>query len=394
MCQCRRNPYITDNPFWIQQEYRAFAHDDIESFHRSIPGYRPTPLIGLPALAERLDLGELVVKDESHRFGLKAFKAMGASYAIFRFVKEQWERQLGVQFELTNLYQAGLLNQLDLRPLCTATDGNHGRAVAWFAGLIGQRAVIYVPAGTVQARIDNIRREGAQVVIIDGDYDETVRRMAGDAERHGWHVISDTSYPGYTQVPAWIMAGYTTMFREITQARQALNVPGHFTHVFLQSGVGSFAASAAWYFTHHNDRPRLIAVEPTQADCLMESIRHGDGQARVSRGSSRTIMAGLNCGTPSLIAWPLIRDSYNYFMTISDEYARKAMRRYYYPESADPRVTSGESGAAGLAALLALIENPGLSETKHNLGLGSDSRVLLFNTEGDTDPDNFAAIVK
>ncbi|UCE24261.1 MAG: diaminopropionate ammonia-lyase [Candidatus Zixiibacteriota bacterium] len=393
MCQCSRNPYLTDSPFWIQQEYRAFECDDIQSFHRSIPGYQPTPLVRLPALAERLGVAELSIKDESHRLGLKAFKAMGASYAIYRFIKQRWERQLGVQFEAANLFDPGAISQLDLRPFCTATDGNHGRAVAWFSRLTGQRAVIYIPTGTVRARIDNIRGEGAQVTVIDGDYDETVRRMATDAERNGWHVISDTSYPGYTQIPAWIMAGYTTMFREITEARLMSGHRHHFTHVFVQAGVGSFAASAAWYYTHQDCRPNLVAVEPTQADCLMASIRHGDGQPQVSRGNSQTIMAGLNCGTPSLIAWPLIRDSYSLFLTISDDYVKKAMRQYYYPEGADSRIISGESGAAGLAAVLALLENKNLIRAKQDLNLNSDSRVLLFNTEGDTDPENFATIV-
>ena len=389
MCQFAFNPYLTDNPFWVQQEYASFENEDITTFHRSIPGYKPTPLIRLNGLAKELGVADVFVKDESHRFGLKAFKAMGASYAIYRFIKSEWEKKFGVQFEIANLYRPDMLARLDLWPFCTATDGNHGRAVAWFANMIGQKSVIYVPAGTVAARRTNIRNHGAQVVVIDGDYDRTVARMADDAERNGWKVISDTAYGGYTQIPAWIMAAYTTMFREIDKVAKE----SRFTHIFLQSGVGSFAGAAAWYYHDKENQPKLISVEPMQADCLLESIRHGNGQPRTSRGSFETMMAGLNCGAPSLVAWPLIRDRFSLFMAVSDEFGKKAMRYYYKPVFDDPQIISGESGAAGLAALLALVESDSLVEAKARLELDASSKVLLFNTEGDTDPDNFKSII-
>jgi diaminopropionate ammonia-lyase len=394
MCQYSFNPYLTDQPSWRLKEYAAFENDDIKAFHRSIPGYRPTPLVRLLSLASRLGVAEVYIKDESHRFGLKAFKALGASYAAYRFIKQQWEKQLGVQFELANLYHPELLSQLGLGPFCTATDGNHGRALAWFARLIDHRVVIYVPFSTVAARIENIRREGAQVVVIEGDYDETVRRMAGDAERYGWHVISDTSYSGYTQIPSWIMAGYITMFREITDACLANNDEAGFSHIFLQAGVGSFAAAAAWFYGRQKKSTVLIAVEPTEADCLIESVRHGGGEPKTSCGSAKTIMAGLNCRTPSLIAWPLIRDKFSLFLSVSDDYSRRAMRQFYFPWAGDSRIVSGESGAAGLAALLAIVESDRLAPVRSRIGIGADSRVLIFNTEGDTDPEHFRRIVK
>jgi diaminopropionate ammonia-lyase len=394
MCQYSFNPYLTDQPLRRLEEYEAFDNDDITPFHRSIPGYQPTPLVRLPNLAARLGVGEIFVKDESHRFGLKAFKAMGASYAAYRFIKQQWERQLGVRFELANLYHSELLSQLGLRPLCTATDGNHGRALAWFARLINHRAVVYVPSSTVAARIENIRREGAQVVVIEGDYDETVRRMAGDAERHGWHVVSDTSYSGYKQIPSWIMAGYTTMFREIADASRANNDEGDFSHVFVQAGVGSFAAAAAWFYGREKKSPVLIAVEPTEADCLLESVRHGGGEPRTSCGGAKTIMAGLNCRTPSLIAWPLIRDKFGLFLSVSDDYSRGAMRQFHSPRGGDSRIISGESGAAGLAALMAIVESDRLAPVRSKIKIRADSRILIFNTEGDTDPGHFRRVVE
>lgn len=383
------NPRLTDTPLWDDPDYASFMADDITEFHQSIHGYQPTPLVSLAGLSAELAVKRILVKDESHRFGLKAFKAMGASYAIYRFIKQEWEKQLGVQFEIDNLYDSRLLTQLDLRPFCTATDGNHGRAVAWFANKIHQKAVIYVPACTVPARIENIRREGAEVVVVDGGYDETVRRMAREAEQQGWHVISDTSYEGYTRVPAWIMAAYTTMFREIDRATSGID----FTHVIVQAGVGSFAGAAAWYYFHKENRPFLMTVEPAEADCVFESINGGEGEPIVSRGSQQTIMAGLNCGTISLNAWPLIRDRVALALTISDDYSRQAMRRYYHPLGNDSRIISGESGAAGLAALLALATDPGLKEAARGAGVGSDSAILVFNTEGDTDPEHFESVV-
>ncbi|UCG62946.1 MAG: diaminopropionate ammonia-lyase [Candidatus Zixiibacteriota bacterium] len=391
MCDYSLNRHVTDNPVWSDPEYTAFLSEDIEEFHRSVPGYSFTPLVRLSCLARKIGVREILVKDESHRFGLKAFKSMGASYAIYRFIKRVWENRFGVKFEIANLYDPALLAQIDLRPFCTATDGNHGRAVAWFANKIGQRAVIYIPSCAVKARIDNIRKEGAEVVVVDGSYDQTLKRMAQDAEEQGWHVISDTSYPGYTEVSAWIMAAYTTMFREIDRALDdSAETPP--SHAIFQVGVGSFAGAAAWYYLQKRNPPLLIGVEPTEADCILESIRHGDGELRSSRGSLRTIMAGLNCGTPSLNAWPLIRDGFRLAVAISDESCRKAMRQFYHPVGDDPRVISGESGAAGLAALIALATAEKLAEAKERLEIGSDSTILVFNTEGDTDPEHFREV--
>ena len=336
---------------------------DVEAFHRTLPGFAETPLVALPGLARELGVGELWVKDESRRVGLNAFKVLGASYAIHRFMQSQ---------------PAG-------RPLtfATATDGNHGRAVAWSAKRLGQKAVIFVPRNTVPARIEAIRGEGAEVVVVDGSYDDAVRRAAADAKAHGWQVISDTAYEGYTEIPGWIMEGYTTLFAE--SARQ---LPAPPTVVFLQAGVGGLACAGVLHYVRHGERPTLVCVEPTDADCLRESAASPDGSLREAKGKQDSIMAGLNCGTPSLLAWPVIRAGMDGFLAVGDDRAREAMRRF-----AAEGVVSGESGAGGLAGLLALRQEPDLAGAARDLGIGPQARVLLISTEGATDPASYERIV-
>ncbi len=336
---------------------------DVEAFHRTLPGFAETRLVALPDLARALGVGALWVKDESTRCGLNAFKVLGASYAIHRLLE----------------------TVRPARPptFATATDGNHGRAVAWAARRLGHPAVIFVPRNTVKARIEALRSEGAEVVVVDGTYDDTVRRAAADAARHGWQVISDTAYPGYTEIPGWIVEGYTTLFAE--SARQMGGAP---THVFLQAGVGGLAAAGTVFYRREGSRPTLVSVEPLDADCLRESIASPDGGIREAKGRQDSIMAGLNCGTPSLLAWPVIRAGVRAFLAVDDDYAREAMRRY-----AAASVVSGESGAAGLAGLLAIAGEPGLAAARRSLGLGADARVLLISTEGATDPANWRAVV-
>jgi diaminopropionate ammonia-lyase len=321
---------------------------DARAFHRTLPGYAPTLLVALPELAQKLGAKNLWVKDESKRFGLNAFKALGASYAIHRFLKGR--NAEGITFT-------------------TATDGNHGRAVAWTAARLHQRAVIYVPGNTSRARIDALKEEGAEVVVVDGNYDETVVRAAKDAEKFGRQVISDTAWPGYTEIPRWIMEGYETLFDEIDE-----QIPKAPTLVMLQAGVGGLAYAGACHY-RRGKGPRLICVEPTDADCLLESIASPDGSIQVAKGKQNSIMAGLNCGTPSLVAWPLLREALDGFVAVDDAYAEDAMRQLA------PKVVSGESGAAGLAGLLALPKE----------AQGQD--VLLISTEGDTDPESYRRIL-
>lgn len=381
---------------------------DARAFHRALPGYAPTPLVSMPVLAEALGLKSVWVKDESKRFGLNAFKALGASYAVYKFLKSQADARREWVF-------------------ATATDGNHGRAVAWTARRLGHKAVVFVPRNTVKARIDAIRGEGAEVAVVDGTYDETVKHAAAESEKHGWQVISDTAYPGYMQIPAWIMEGYTTLFEEAQEQIGALGVGGPHA-VFVQAGVGGLACSAALFYQRFASRaaeqgaeksaekgaekgaekidpvlvsPVLISVEPLDADCLLESIASPDGSIRQAKGGQNSIMAGLNCGTPSLLAWPVIRSAFRGFLAVDDDYAKAAMRRLAggtggdasVVAEGDASVVAGESGAAGLAGLLALCQEPGLESARKELGLGKNSRVLILNTEGDTDPENYRRIV-
>jgi diaminopropionate ammonia-lyase len=386
------NPHRLAEPISDPDLHVLFAAPETRLFHQSLPGFGTTPMLRLKGLTAKLGVGEIFVKDESQRLGLKAFKVLGASYATFRHLKQRCEERTGVEYSIEHFHQRIHREILGPQTFCTATDGNHGRAVAWTARTLRERAVIFMPAGSARARIEAIRGEGAEVIIVDGGYDLAVIRAQEAAESNDWQIISDTSYCGYHKIPRWIMAGYTTMFHEITE--QLANYGDSTVDaVFIQAGVGALAAAAAWYYSQSEYQPTLISVEPTHADCLMASAQGEDGSLRSSAGEQDSIMAGLNCGTPSLIAWPLIRDRFDAFTSIPDQYALDAMRKYYYPVDADPCLTSGESGAAGLGALLALTSDPQLRRHLHKLNLGPTSRILLLNTEGDTDPENFQNVV-
>jgi diaminopropionate ammonia-lyase len=249
-----------------------------------------------------------------------------------------------------------------------------------------------MPSGSAQARIDAIKGEGAEVIIVDGNYDLAVIKAQEAAESNGWQIISDTSYCGYLKIPRWIMAGYTSMFQEITE-QLAESGDARIDAIVIQAGVGALAAAAAFYYSQSEHQPMLISVEPTHANCLLVSAQSGDGSLHSSTEDQDSIMAGLNCGTPSLVAWPLIRDRFDAFVSIPDNYALEAMRKYYHPADSDPRIISGESGAAGLAALLALTTESSLRQHFDHLNIGPQSRILLLNAEGDTDPDNFHEVV-
>lgn len=392
MCRIIANRYCQSAPDWDNNLGQAFNADDISDLHQSLPEYQPTELIELPSLANRLELGRLLVKNESTRFGLKAFKALGATYAIYKYLRTYLtETNRACPFASEFYRKPNLLDAGEIT-FCTATDGNHGRGVAWVARKLGQQARIYMPADTVPSRIENIRAENAEVVLVNGTYDQAVEQAATDAEANGWVVISDTSWPGYEQIPLWIMAGYLTLFREIEQAIDDIS---RIDFVLVQGGVGALAGAAAWYFRKIclQPGPGLIMVEPTEAACLLESIESPEGMPAMGHGRQNSIMAGLNCGLPSGVAWPLVKQGFSHFMAVSDSECERAMRQYYLSEGDDPRVISGESGAAGLAGLQVLMRRPGMTEARRQLRLGHNSTVLLLNTEGDTDPESFARLV-
>jgi diaminopropionate ammonia-lyase len=344
-------------------------------FHRRLPGYEVTPLVDAPGLADRLGVARVLVKDESRRLELPSYKILGASWAIYREVVDVFELQPGAWHDLAGL--AAALRPAGSLTLSAATDGNHGRAVARVARLLGWKSHIYVPVGTAQARIDGIASEGATVTVVDGTYDDAVARAAQDARRRTL-VISDTAWPGYDRVPRRVVEGYSTIFWEIEEqlARQDLPQP---TAVAVQMGVGSLAAATVLHYrTGDRTRPRLVGVEPADAACVLASVRAGE-VAEVP-GPHRSIMAGLNCGLPSPLALPLLADGIDDFVAVEDDAARQAMR-----DLAAAGVESGESGAAGLAGITALAGT--------GAAPGPDETLLLISTESATDPDAYEAIV-
>lgn len=349
------------------------------AFHRRLPGYAPGRLVSLPEVAADLGLASLHAKDESSRFGLPAFKILGASWATYRLLSERLGQEPAGWEGIEDLARA--FQPLQPLTLVTATDGNHGRAVARAARWFGCAARILVPAGTARARIDGIAAEGAEVEIVDGNYDVAVGRakaMAADRVL----VVSDTSWVGYEKIPGWVAEGYETICDEVDQALDGAGAPRP-THVFVQVGVGALAVAI---IRHWAPTARIVGLEPYGVNCLYASI--AAGQAVVVEGPQESIMAGMNCGTLSLIAWPELRDGLDAAVTLGDERAREAMRLF-----ADQGIVSGETGAAGLGALLELMQEPGHAGVRESLALGPESNVLVLSTEGATDPESYARIV-
>jgi diaminopropionate ammonia-lyase len=358
------------NPFRRRVPGKTPPVESVRSFHQGLPGYRPTPLLTLPGLAARLGVGALQVKDESSRFGLGAFKGLGTSWAVHRL------RAKGLEFDTVS----------------SATDGNHGRALAWTARSVGVRAVIFMTAHSAPPRIEAIRAEGAEVVLVDGTYDDAVRECATRSAASGWQVVADVGYPGYLEIPGWIAEGYGTLLLEYEDQRRVEGL-AEADLVLVQAGVGGLLSAVVGHFGQFARQPRLVAVEPVEADALLESALTPDATPAPSSGSQRSLMACLNCGAVSLTAWPAVREGTDLFLSIEDGYAERAMRLLAWPEAGDPRIVAGESGAAGLAGLLALKEHPGFAAPREAAGLSASSVVLLINTEGATDPASWQRIV-
>lgn len=345
-------------------------------FHRRLPGYEPTPIVALTGLAHRLDVGQITAKIETTRLGLPAFKILGASWAIYR---ELCRRVPGLGERWTTLDDLrDAIVPLGPLTFVAATDGNHGRAVAHIARLLGQSAHILVPAGMADARIAAINSEGATVDVIEGSYDDAIAASAELADdRHP--VISDTSWEGYQDVPRDVIDGYSTIFAELID--QVQTPP---THVVIQMGVGALATAAIAAAGKWQDA-RVIGVEPDDAACILASLRAGE--LVETPGPHRSIMAGLNCGLPSPIAWPFLKSGIDLAVAVPDEAAREAMRAL-----AAANIVSGETGAAGLAGLLALSASDDWPATRDRLRLDATSHVLVIITEGATDPAAWEAI--
>ncbi len=373
------------NNFYVNTQSRTdFDYEEpkeVFDFHRGLEGYAATPLIDSPGLASRLGVAHVWVKDESVRIGLPSFKVLGASWATARAVAER----LGVRTPLrVEDLRSQLLSASGIS-LSAATDGNHGRAVARIATLFGLPSHIYVPKGTVAARISAIEGEGAKVTIVDGTYDMTVERAACDAGP-GTLIIQDTAWPGYQDVPSWVIDGYSTIMLEIDE-QLAARSDERPDIVVVQIGVGAFAAAVVRHVRCAETRiPAVLGVEPVSAACVQASMRAG---SIVSvPGPHDSIMAGLNCGTPSSIAWPVLSHGIDAMISITDEVARQAMRELAYAG-----VVSGESGAAGLGGLLDVANGDCMESVREILRMNPKSNVLIFSTEGATDPELYAEII-
>jgi diaminopropionate ammonia-lyase len=351
---------------------------------------RAHPLVSLPRLAEYLGIRALFIKDESPRFGLNAFKVLGASYAIGQYLAERLGRDIG-ELSADELRSEAVRKQLGEITFTTATDGNHGRAVAWTARQLGCKAVIYMPRGSDPVRLENIRAHGAEATITDLNYDDAVRLSEKMAREHGWVIIQDTAWPGYEDVPTWIMQGYTTLAVEAVEQMREMGTaaPGH---VFLQAGVGSFAGGVLGFLAASLDTlPTVTIVEPDKADCIYKSALAGDGQPHTVTGDLDTLMAGLACGEPNTISWPILRDYAAAYVSCPDYLAATGMRVLATPLKGDPVVISGESGAVttGLLHLLMEAETGKAAALREELGLDKEATVLLVSTEGNTSPRAF-----
>jgi len=354
---------------------------------RSWPGYTVTPLRSLDGIARQLGVANIYYKDEAGRFGLGSFKALGGAYATLRALKKHIRAQAGTS-PSTKEILAGKFRDLSSRlTVTTATDGNHGRSVAWGAQLFGCACTIFIHRTVSEGRKQAIEKYGASVVRTDGNYDDSVRQAGDSARRNGWVLIPDTSYEGYDDVPKDVMQGYTVMVQEIIDQLPRSTWP---SHVLVQGGVGALAAAVCAHLweSRPQNRPRFIVVEPERAACLYESAKQG--KPVVIHGELDTMMAGLACGEISQLAWVILEKGASDFITLPDQAAIHAMRYLARGTFGDAPIVAGESAVAGLAVLLAAIAQPTL---KSSLGLTSESQVLLFGTEGATDPALYEEIV-
>jgi diaminopropionate ammonia-lyase len=359
------------NPYRIPPVDPPGVGPAARDFHRSLPGYAATPLIRRPDLARALGLGDLYVKYEGPRFGLGAFKGLGASWALHR---------------LQALRPSGL------GTVSTASEGNHGRAVAWSARLAGIPCVIFLPSHAAPERIENIRREGARVVLVDGTYEDAVRRCAEESEREGWQIISDVGYEGYLEIPPLVVEGYATLYEEVDEALAAGSLARPDV-VLIPGGVGGILHAGVDHYRRQRPVPALVAVEPSEGDCLTESIGSPGGGPAVSRGNRQTGMACLNCAEVSLPSWPPIRAGVDLFLAIDDAWAEEGVRRLHQAGPGGTVVDAGTSGAASTGGLIALMEAPELAEVRVRLGLGPSTVALTICTEGPIDRAAFESII-
>ena len=363
------------------------------SKEESFSEYDKTPLVELDNLAKRIGVKGIYLKDESYRFGLNAFKVLGGSFAMGRYLADRLGEDIK-DLPYERLTSDEVREKLGDITFVTATDGNHGRGVAWTANKLKQKSVVYMPKGSSLQRLNNIKAEGADASITDLNYDDAVRLAAKYADEHNGLMVQDTAWEGYEKIPAWIMQGYGTMALEALEQLNSIKVIKP-THIFVQAGVGSLAGAVQGFFASEfgEECPKTVIVESNLADCFYKSAIADDGEARFVGGDMQTIMAGLACGEPNTIGWEVLKNHSTAFVSCPDWVSAKGMRILGNPLKGDEKVTSGESGAVTTGLLYEIMTNEDYKDLKEALELDENSRVLLFSTEGDTDPENYREIV-
>ena len=382
------NPQASKTNIWTDTQNAILSDTGLAAARTTIskwPRYAPTPLITLPALAAEIGIAAVHFKDEGGRFGLGSFKALGGAYAVARLLQAKVSEKLGRDVSMAEITALDHGKIVSGTTVCCATDGNHGRSVAWGARTFGCNCVIFIHATVSEGRKSAIEDYGAEVRRCKGNYDDSVREAQVTATRDGWFVVSDTSYPGYMEVPKDVMQGYELMAAE---AISALDAPP--THIFLQTGVGGMAAAVVAHVVRKfgAERPMIVLCDPDKSACVLESVRVGTPTA--VEGDLDTLMAGLACGEVSALAWEILRDHGDAVMAVTDDCAVQAMRRLACPPAGDTPIVAGESAVAGLEGLSVAMKDP---QAREMLGLDAHSSVLLFGTEGDTDAALYAELV-
>jgi len=344
--------------------------EPVRAFHRSLAGYQPTQLYRLTGLARSLGIRDLYLKYEGTRFGLGAFKALGGSWALHRLLATR----------------PGTFSTVS-----TASEGNHGRSVAWAARLMKVPCVIFLPAHAAPERIANIEKEGATVVLVDGTYEDAVRRCDTESRARGWQIVSDVGYPGYLEIPPLVVEGYRTLYLEIDEQLGAQGLAGP-DLVLIPGGVGGILHAGIDHYRALANPPAIVAVEPAAADCLAASLASPDGQPAVSSGDRNTTLACLNCAEVSLPSWPAIRRGVDAVLAVDDDAAIDAVRRLDRPVAPDPRIEAGNSGAAATGGLLAIAADPRCAELKRALGVDPNTVALAICTEGAIDRTEFLRV--
>lgn len=366
---------------------------EVRAYHKSFPQYEITPLHSLDHLAKALKVNKIWVKDESYRFGLNAFKVLGGAYAVGKYLSDK----AGINMKdctFERMKTEEIKEKVGEITFVTATDGNHGRGVAWVANQLGYKAVVYMPKGSANSRLESIRAEGAEASITDLNYDDAVRLANKKAKENGWILVQDTAWKGYEGIPTWIIQGYATIIDEALEQlkKEGVDKP---THVFLQAGVGAFPGAILGYLTARfgEERPITTIVEPDKAACIYKSALADDEKPHAVTGDMDTIMAGLACGEPNIIAWDILRDYADMYVSCPDYISARGMRILASALKGDPAVVSGESGAVGVGLSSIILENKGLSDMVKALKIDENSKILFISTEGDTDPEGYKEIV-